>query len=56
MQEKEHRELAEKEKKTTERVPLYAVSQVRYGTERTYDVQETHRCGTLASDGPLKRR
>jgi len=44
-------------KETTEGVPLYAVSQVRYGTERTYDAQETNRCGALGSNaGPLKRR
>ena len=41
----------------TEGVPLYAVSQVWYGTDRTYNVQETHRCGPLGSDaGAVKRR
>jgi len=44
-------------KETTEGIPLYAVSQVRYGTERTNNAKETHRCGSLGSDaGPLKRR
>jgi hypothetical protein len=44
-------------KETTEGVPLYTVSQVRYGTDRTYTAQETHRCAPLGSDaGAVKRR